>query len=136
MKKLALFVSAMAITLVSQAVLANPVVRKYCARDAQQFCAEVPQVDVKKLRCLVQHGNQLSPNCRVSLEVAVSHIKARAASACRRDARRYCGDVAPGRGRILRCLSRYSGQLNSRCASIVARLSGHRHVNDDEYNGD
>jgi len=52
----------------------------------------------------------------------VPEIRA-AVTACLADQSRLCGDVAPGQGRILRCLTAQSDRLSVACASAMQRAS-------------
>ncbi|HTO68166.1 MAG TPA: cysteine rich repeat-containing protein [Bradyrhizobium sp.] len=44
-------------------------------------------------------------------------------TACMSDSARLCADVAPGQGRIVRCLARQPDQLSSACATLMQKAS-------------
>ncbi len=85
-----------------------------CADDVAKYCKDVTPGGGRLVRCLKQHENELSPECKASQEKAKA--KAREAhEACADDVQKLCKDVTPGGGRIIRCLKDNSKSLSPEC---------------------
>jgi hypothetical protein len=46
--------------------------------------------------------------------------------ACKADYEKFCKDVAPGGGRIVKCLRDRSAELGHQCRAVVAEVAAHR----------
>jgi len=91
-----------------------------CADDIAKYCKDVKPGGGRLARCLKENEKQLSPACRSSIEE--SKKKAREAhQACEADARKFCKDVKPGEGRIVKCLKEHEKDLSPDCK---AQMSG------------
>jgi cysteine rich repeat protein len=85
-----------------------------CAADIAKFCAGVPTGGGRIQACLAKHEKELSPECaarHANLEKEMGDI----AASCRDDISRLCSDVAPGGGRIARCLEQHRSDLSPVC---------------------
>jgi len=136
MKYIVSVCSALLISIVSTNASANKAIAKYCGGDAQRYCAEVATGQGRKYRCLLQHRYQLSPACKVTLEVATSFFYQHAANVCRIDIKHLCNRVRGGRGRIVSCLNRNFNQLDKGCAAVVVKVTGRPARIENDYSGD
>jgi hypothetical protein len=87
-----------------------------CADDAAKFCKDIQPGGGRIARCLKQHGQELSPACKHH----VAEVKRRGQefrAACEDDVIKLCGDVKPGRGRIVNCLKQHDPELTPDCRS-------------------
>jgi len=135
MKNIITIVGVIFLISVSGNTLANGVFAKYCGADAHRLCFNVK--DKRRIyACLVHKGSQLSPSCRVALDVATKLFIKHAAQVCKIDVRHLCRNVHAGQGRILRCLKRNYNQLNRPCAAVVAKVSGVPYHPGHRYSGD
>ena len=90
-----------------------------CAADIEKFCAKVPIGSGRVQKCLKEHEKELSPECaahHANLEKQMGTL----AAICREDIARHCSDVAPGGGRIARCLEQHRSDLTPLCADRLA----------------
>jgi hypothetical protein len=95
-----------------------------CRADADRLCKDVPAGGGGRARCLREHRDQVSPECRAQLEPAqrernrerLSEVRAE----CQEDVAKLCPDVQPGGGAILRCLRENSEKLSAGCREAMA----------------
>ncbi|MBW2407279.1 MAG: hypothetical protein JRF17_07910, partial [Deltaproteobacteria bacterium] len=77
------------------------------------------------LACLFAHEDKLSGKCEyalydaaVQLERAVAALSY-VANECDADLDKYCGSIAPGKGRLLECLEKHDKQVSGRCKQAI-----------------
>jgi hypothetical protein len=91
-----------------------------CRADAEKFCKDVRPGHGNIARCMKQHEADFSPACKERIdegkEKARDFIKA-----CKANAEKFCKGVAPGKGRILRCLKENEAQLSPDCKAHFKR---------------
>ncbi len=85
-----------------------------CADDIAKYCKDMKPGDGRIARCLKENEKQLSPACRSSIEESKKRVK-EAHQACEGDAQKYCKDVKPGQGRIVKCLREHEKELSPEC---------------------
>lgn len=88
--------------------------KKPCADDIAKFCKDVKPGEGRLLKCLKEHEKELSPTCKASIEEAKAKMK-EAHEACADDVHKFCQDVKPGGGRIVRCLKENEKSLSPEC---------------------
>jgi hypothetical protein len=91
-----------------------------CADDVAKFCKDVQPGGGRIARCLKQHEQELSPQCRQH----AAEVKKKAQEfrdACQDDVVLFCGGVAPGGGRIVNCLKQHEQELTPDCKAKVGR---------------
>jgi len=94
-----------------------------CADDLQMFCKDVQPGGGRILKCMKEHENDLSPTCKQ--HVAQMKEKAKEAKqACQDDVMKFCSDVQPGHGRILKCLKAHETDLSPECKSQLGSRRG------------
>ena len=85
-----------------------------CKADAAKFCKDVKPGQGRIVRCMQAHENELSPACKD--QIAADKEKAQEfRKACQPDADKFCKDVKPGHGRIIKCLKQNGAQLSAPC---------------------
>lgn len=94
-----------------------------CAEEIAQYCKEVKPGGGRVLNCLDEHQKELSDTCRRKLEESKKRLM-EAQQACTGDMEKFCKDVQPGGGRILRCLSEHTQDLSSACRKITEMTAG------------
>jgi hypothetical protein len=88
-----------------------------CSEDVGKFCKEIKPGGGAIFDCLWQHQNELSAACSdhiARMEQRREQIK-EFRQACSQDTAKFCKDVKPGRGRIVRCLKEHGNELSSPC---------------------
>jgi hypothetical protein len=96
-----------------------------CKNDAQKLAAGVQPGGGRIVRCLQQHSDQLSPECKAEGEKMHEQVAERreamqqVADACKADAEKFCAGVQPGGGRIAHCLKQHQGELSKACTDAV-----------------
>jgi len=91
-----------------------------CRGDLDKFCKGVKPGGGAIAKCLKENENSLSPACkeRVSkIEEKVRDFK----EACRGDVDRFCKDVQPGKGGIVRCLKGHEAELSPGCKEQMTK---------------
>lgn len=97
-----------------------------CAKDRETLCAGVEPGDGKVMKCMKENVEKLSPECKAHREKMKENMKD-VHEACEADVEKLCGDVKPGRGRIMKCLRKNKEQVSEACKSEVAGMKkGHR----------
>ncbi len=91
-----------------------------CAEEIAKYCKDVRPGGGRILNCLGEHQKELSDSCRNKLEGSKKRL-IEAQQACTGDMERFCKDVRPGQGRILKCLREHTGELSSACRKITEK---------------
>ncbi len=102
-----------------------PAAKNPCADDVAKYCKDVKPGGGRIARCLKENENQLSPACKSSIEEARKQMKA-AHQACDGDIQKFCKDVAPGEGRIVRCLREHEKDLSAECRAKMTEAKRDR----------
>jgi hypothetical protein len=89
-----------------------------CAEEIAKHCKEVKPGGGRILNCLDEHQKELSDSCRKKLEESKKKLM-EAQQACTGDMEKFCKDVQPGEGRILRCLREHTHELSSACRKMT-----------------
>ena len=90
-----------------------------CAPDVQKFCADVNPGGGRIVECLNAHAQDLSPACqerRAELKKEAKEIH----KDCLDDAQKFCQNVKPGQGRILKCLIQHKSEISAQCQTALA----------------
>jgi hypothetical protein len=91
-----------------------------CAEEIAKFCKDVKPGGGRILNCLNEHEKALSVSCREKLEESKKRLM-EAQQACAGDMEKFCKDVQPGGGRILKCLKEHMKELSSACRQITEK---------------
>jgi hypothetical protein len=127
-------------------------IRSACRSDYQKVCAGLPTGGAPALQCLEKNKAKVSAPCQQAVNAASDGAAATAApgtaapaaaaptvmvlrpmrpreelfvlrSACGADVRALCGGVAPGGGRIVRCLATQAASISPACRDVLAQFA-------------
>jgi hypothetical protein len=96
-----------------------------CGGDVEKFCANTKVGAGRVSRCLEEHETQLSTSCQAKVETDKQKAKALIAEfseACQADVAQLCPGVAPGGGRLLKCLTKNDYALSRSCLAEVTKV--------------
>jgi len=92
-----------------------------CKKELVNYCSKVTPGRGRIVACLYAHGDKLSDQCSISIEVgvvqlrmllsAVSHV----VEQCQKDLDNNCADVEIGGGRMYQCLLKNRAKLEQKC---------------------
>ena len=91
-----------------------------CAQEIAKYCKEVKAGGGRILNCLNEHQNELSDSCKIKLEESKKRLM-EAQQACAGDMEKFCKNVQPGGGRILKCLREHTQELSHACRKITEK---------------
>jgi hypothetical protein len=100
-----------------------------CGGDVEKFCSNIKPGAGRVSRCLEEHESQLSPTCQAKVEADKAKVKAliiEFTEACQSDVAQLCPGVAPGGGRLVKCLSKNDYALSPRCLAEVNKVDNAR----------
>ena len=91
-----------------------------CKADFEKFCKDVKPGQGRIAKCMKAHENELSPACRDKIEA--DREKAQDfTKACKPDADKFCKDIKPGHGHIIKCLKQNEAQLSAPCKAYFQK---------------
>ncbi len=93
---------------------AQPAEPRPCMDELERFCKDVQPGEGRILKCLQEHDRDLSAGCRDKVQSVLKRLE-EAKQACAPDIARFCADVVPGGGRLIRCLEPHAGELTPAC---------------------
>jgi len=114
MKRMTMVLAVVMLSIGVAAAADTPAAKGPCADDVAKYCKDVKQGDGRIARCLKENEKQLSPACKSSIEESEKR-KQEAHQACEADAQKFCKDVKPGQGRIVKCLREHEKALSPEC---------------------
>ncbi|MEM6621541.1 MAG: cysteine rich repeat-containing protein [Pseudomonadota bacterium] len=101
-----------------------------CGTDIEELCANVEPGEGRISACLYAHNSVLSDQCHAAtepvallLERVFDRMQATYA-ACGEDIAEFCGDIAPGGGRVLQCLKANGETISVGCSAAISSLPG------------
>jgi hypothetical protein len=89
-----------------------------CAREIATYCKGVKPGGGRLLNCLKEHKKDLSATCVKKVSTVDKKVK-EAQEACSEDIGKFCKDVRPGEGRIIRCLREHAQEISSGCSEKI-----------------
>ena len=98
---------------------------KGCDEDAAQYCPDLPLDSQKGFMCMMAYEHKLSEKCKLGIMEAAMSIRMGAAAinysvrACEADADKFCLDVQPGEGRMIRCLKEHETEVSEACITSL-----------------
>jgi len=85
-----------------------------CKEDSAKFCKDVEPGGGRLAQCLKTHESELTPACRETMTAAKAKIQG-AHEACADDVQKFCTEVKPGGGRVMKCLKQNEKGLSPEC---------------------
>ncbi len=99
-----------------------------CHADVVRLCSDVRGQRGAVRRCLAEHADDLSEECRAQIAQRGEQARSvgkRVRQVCAAELARFCPDLQPGRGGIMRCLRSHEAELSEDCrTAIPARGQG------------
>jgi hypothetical protein len=92
-----------------------------CADDIEKYCKDVKPGGGRLLKCLKAHEKELSASCCAKIG-ELEGIITECEQACSGDIARFCKEVQPGGGRILKCLQGHDKELSSSCSAKLEMI--------------
>jgi len=89
-----------------------------CVPDVQKFCSGVAGGKARIARCMKEHEEELSPECRARSTDLKDLMGP--GNPCHPDQEKFCADVEPGEGRILNCMAEHRPELSEACNAYIA----------------
>lgn len=96
-----------------------------CKADIKTYCKDVKRGEGRIVTCLYEHSDQISPQCAEVTKEMVEQAKqiekemAPIKEHCSADFDKYCKDVKPGKGRILKCIEKNESNLSPECKDAL-----------------
>ncbi len=114
LKRMTMVIAVAVLSIGVAAAADTPAAKNPCSADVAKYCKDVKPGGGRIARCLKENENQLSPACKSSIEETRKQFR-EAHEACEADAQKFCKDVQPGQGRIVRCLREHEKDLSAGC---------------------
>jgi len=96
-----------------------------CEADTDLLCPGLQPNSRKSFMCLMAYEDNLSNSCALGIVEAAMTLEAGmmaidySIKACEADADKFCLDVEPGEGRIVKCLRQNESGLGSQCVTAL-----------------
>ena len=100
-----------------------------CAADVQRLCSEATLGKGAVRACLVKNEAALGESCRAKVEAETAAARAfvrEFAVACKADTEQFCGNVEPGGGRVIGCLSQHQVEISRACQVEIQHIGAAR----------
>ena len=91
-----------------------------CKADYEKFCKDVKPGQGRIAQCMKQYEGEFSPACKDQLN-AEKERRGDFVKACKPDAEKFCKDVKPGKGLIIRCLKQHQAELSADCGGCFTK---------------
>jgi len=90
-----------------------------CKPDYEKYCKDTKIGQGRVWRCLAQHEDQLSPECKANVHAAREKMK-EFRKDCGSDVKTYCKDVKGG-GKVIACLRTNSDKVSPACQTHLKK---------------
>jgi Cysteine rich repeat len=94
-----------------------------CMEEIENYCKVVQPGAGRIIQCLDVQGKELTPVCREKVDKALARFE-EAKNICAEDIRKYCSEVKPGEGRVLKCMKAQKELISPACRKEVAIWGG------------
>jgi hypothetical protein len=92
--------------------------------ELEKFCKDVRPGGGRIIKCLQEHDRDLSAACRNKVQSIQRRLE-EAKQACAPDIGKFCADVVPGEGRLIKCLSPHFEELTPACKEKAEPILKH-----------
>ncbi|WP_413287762.1 cysteine rich repeat-containing protein [Bdellovibrio sp. HCB337] len=96
-----------------------------CMADKEAYCKDVTAGHGAIVKCLKENEAKLKPECQAHMKAAKEAMKD-VKEACHEDFEKFCHDVKPGGGRIIKCMKEHEAELSATCKTEIAEKKGAR----------
>ncbi|KHD90027.1 MAG: hypothetical protein OM95_00440 [Bdellovibrio sp. ArHS] len=90
-----------------------------CAKDRETLCGNVEHGGGKVAQCMKDNQDKLSPECKAHMEKAKETMK-EVREACHDEMQKFCGDMKPGKGRMMKCMKENKEKFSAACQEEMA----------------
>ncbi|MBI4411529.1 MAG: hypothetical protein HY541_03490 [Deltaproteobacteria bacterium] len=87
-----------------------------CKSDLEKFCSGVEKGGGRIIKCLHEHLNELSSECKENVE-----NRDAVHTACKSDREKYCADEKGKGGKPGKCLKEHEADLSTACKDAMAK---------------
>jgi hypothetical protein len=94
--------------------------RGACKSDIEKFCKNVQPGQSRIVQCMKQHEAEFSSACKEQIDMDREKAK-EFINACKPDIEKFCKDIKPGHGRIIRCLKQHQAELSASCGGYFKK---------------
>jgi hypothetical protein len=98
---------------------------KGCEKELTTYCKDVIPGEGRGLACLYAYSDKLSAKCEYALYDAAAQLErvinalSYTANECRADLTKFCADIKPGEGRLLKCIEKNDANVTARCKQAL-----------------
>ena len=96
-----------------------------CKTDADKFCAGIEKGEGRIAKCLKEHENELSADCKNNM-AEKKKIHEAMGKNCVSDVTKYCASEKQQHKGIVPCLVKNKSSLTSECSAAVDKIQQHR----------
>ena len=93
-----------------------------CAEDMKKYCADKKGDKKAMVECMKSHENDLSATCKEKISARKEEMKNKIEKLkenCSDDAKKFCAEITPGKGAILKCLKSHENEVSDKCKSVL-----------------
>lgn len=89
-----------------------------CWASLDKYCRNIPFGKGEKMKCLNANYDKLDKSCKEVVDQKKKDVKA-IKDECGDDRKKFCADVRPGDGAIVKCLKSHKSELAPACAATL-----------------
>ncbi len=121
LKALVLALTAISIQFSVSALLPATAVADVCEEDRAKFCSGYSADNPMRLYCLKRNETQIKPSCKSTLRM-VPGTEVEFYDTSIEEVEKFCPNIRPGKGRILKCLKGQGKNLTFECNKMVSSM--------------
>ena len=91
-----------------------------CQADIEKFCKDIKPGQGRIAQCIKRHEAELSSACENHINIEKEKVR-EFVNACKPDAEKFCKDVKPGHGHIVRCLKQHQAEISPNCGGYLKK---------------